>query len=303
MKESREKEKEIILLDAGDLLFGRFSNPYPSRELEMVTQKASLIIESFNRMGYDGVGIGDDDLSLGKKFLVEVSKKAKFPFISSNLIDEESRALLFQPYLLKGVNGLRVGIFSVISPDTFSGPSDPRMKGLVIRDPIETAQKIVKELRSQTDLIILLSHLGHPKDVQVSETIRGINLIVGSHSGHHLVFPSIVKNTAIVQTAFKGMFGGRLDLTLLDKNDTFYNMASKYSLERELKELRDRLTSTIVSESEKADLRKTMEGVEQQLRQFQGENFFTHLLTPLDEQFEDHPDIKKMIDAFKKRFP
>jgi 2',3'-cyclic-nucleotide 2'-phosphodiesterase (5'-nucleotidase family) len=114
-------------------------NPYPGSELERAAQKADLIIESFNRMGYDGVGIGDDDLSLGKKFLLEVSKKAKFPFLSSNLMDEESGTLLFQPYLLKEVNGLRVGIFSVISPDTFLGPSDPRMKGLIFWDPVEAA--------------------------------------------------------------------------------------------------------------------------------------------------------------------
>jgi 2',3'-cyclic-nucleotide 2'-phosphodiesterase / 3'-nucleotidase / 5'-nucleotidase len=254
-------------------------------------------------MGYDAVGIGDDDLSLGKKFLLEVSKKAKFPFLSSNLMDEESGTLLFQPYFLKEVNGLKIGVFSVISPESFLGPSDPRMKGLVFRDPIETAQNMVRELGPQTDLIVLLSHLGHPKDVQLAQTLRGIDVIAGSHSGDHLVFPSVVKNTVVVQTSFKGMFGGRIDLTLLKKNGSFYNRATQYSLERELKGLRDQLTSIKGPDSEKADLRKAMEPIEQRLRQLQGENFFAHVLTPLDEQFEDHPDIEKMIEAFKKRFP
>ncbi len=269
----------------------------------MATQKACLIIESFNRMGCDGVGIGDDDLSLGKKSLLEVSKKAKFPFLSSNLIDQESGALLFHPYLLKEVNGLRIGIFSVISPDTFSGPSDPRMRGLVIRDPIETVRGIVKEVGPRTDLIILLSHLGYANDVGLAQAIQGIHVIVGSHSGNHLIVPSIVNNTVVVQTALKGMFGGRLDVTVSNNNNTFYNTATKYSLERELKSLRDRLTPMKVPESKKADLRRAMEEIEQQLRQLEGKNFFTHILTPLDEQFEDHPDIKKMIEAFKKRFP
>ncbi len=76
-------------------------------------------------MGYDALGIGDDDLSLGKEFLVEISKKANFPFLSSNLIDEESGKLLFQPYLLKEINGLRIGIFSLLSPDSFSANRTP----------------------------------------------------------------------------------------------------------------------------------------------------------------------------------
>ena len=61
----------------------------------MVTEKAHLLIESFNLMGYDAMGIGDDDLTLGKEFLVEISKKANFPFLSSNLLDEAIRQNLF----------------------------------------------------------------------------------------------------------------------------------------------------------------------------------------------------------------
>ncbi len=81
-------------------------------------------------------------------------------------------SLLFQPYLLKEVNGLRVGIFSLLSPDFFD-PTDPRTKGLIIQPPPEVAQSMVKELRPRTDLIILLSHLGYPKDVELAQTSAG----------------------------------------------------------------------------------------------------------------------------------
>ena len=126
----------------------------------MATDKAHLIIESLNLMGYDAVGIGDDDLGLGKEFLLEISKKANFPFLSSNIVDEESGKLLFQSYLIKEINGLRIGIFSLLLPDLLSGPSDPRRKGLNIHPPVETAQNIVKELQPKTDLILLLEPPG-----------------------------------------------------------------------------------------------------------------------------------------------
>ena len=208
----REKEKGILVLDAGDLLFKKFSTAVPENQMKMVAQKAQLIIESFNLMGYDAMGVGDDDLTLGKEFLLEMSKKANFPFLSSNLVDEESGNLLFQPYILKEINGLRIGIFSLLSPDVFAGQGDPRRKGLGFRPPVEVAQNMVKELQPKTDLIILLSHLGYPKDMELAQKVPGIHLIVGSHTGIHLAYPPPIKNTIILQTAPKGMYAGKLDL-------------------------------------------------------------------------------------------
>ena len=85
-----QEEKKILLMDAGDLLFKKFAGPYSKDELKGITEKAHLIVESLNLMGYDAIGIGDDDLSLGKEFLLDLAKKAKFPFLSSNLLDEKT---------------------------------------------------------------------------------------------------------------------------------------------------------------------------------------------------------------------
>lgn len=178
----------------------------------MVTAKAHLMIEVLNLMGYQALGIGDDDLTLGKDFLIDLSKKANFPFLSSNLIDGESGKRIFQSHLIKEVNGLRIGIFALIAPDSFSGPQDLRLKGLTIQNPIETAQRIIKELKPNTDLIILLSHLGYPKDAEMAQTVPGLQIIVGSHTGVSLSYPAIVKDTVILHTSPKGMYAGRFDL-------------------------------------------------------------------------------------------
>ncbi len=293
----------MLVLDAGDLLFKKFSNPIPENELKMATDKAHLIIGSFNLMGYDALGIGDDDLTLGKEFLLEISKKAEFPFLSSNTFDEASEKLLFQPYLIKEINGLRIGIFSLLSPDFFLGQSDPRRKGIVVRPPVEVAQNMVKELQPKTDLIILLSHLGYPKDVELAQTVPGIHLIVGSHTGLNLINPHIIKNTIILQTPPKGMSAGRLDLTLINSESIFYNVANKRNLENNLNNLKNRLNSIQASEAEKAQLQKSKEETERSLKQLHGKNEFTHTMLPLSENMKDHPDILKMIDEYKSKYP
>jgi 2',3'-cyclic-nucleotide 2'-phosphodiesterase (5'-nucleotidase family) len=291
-------------LDAGDLLFKKFSNPVQENELKMVTEKAHLIINSFNLMGYDAIGIGDDDLSLGKESLLEISKKANFPFLSSNVFDEESGKPLFSPSILKRTNGLRIGIFSLLSPEAFPGQGDPRKKGLVFKSPVETAQNMVKELQPKTDLIILLSHLGYPKDTELAQTVSGIHLIIGSHTGMNLPHPPLINNkTIILQTSPKGMYGGRLDLTFYNHEPTFYNTAVRQTMEQNLKTLNARLSEGKGSEAEKAQWSRLKEQMEQALKQLLGKNAFTNTIFPLGEQMKDHPEIAKMTEAFRSKFP
>ena len=301
MNDLKESEKGVLLLDSGDFLFKRYLNPVPDNELKVIGEKAHLVIESFNLMGYDAVGIGEDDLILGKEFLLEVSKKASFPFISSNLFDETSGKPLFQSSLIKETHGLRIGIFGLFSPEFFKGPSDPRRKGLSIRSPIETAQALVKELRPKTDLIILLSHLGYAKDIELAQTVEGINIIVGGHTGINLIYPVVIKNTVILQTASRGMFGARLDLRLYNNEPIFYNSATKISLENNLTGINHRLNSKDAPEAEKVQWQKAKEDTERTLSQLQGKNVFTNSIIPLQEQMKDHPDIKKMVEAYKAK--
>jgi len=290
-------------LDAGDLFFKKYSTPHPENEINGLSEKARLILKSFNLMGYHAIGIGDDDLSLGKKFLIDLSKVSQIPFLSSNVIDEDSGKPLFERYLIRNVKGLKVGIFSLLSQDLFLGSSDPRKKGLIFRDPVETAQEIVRELEPQTDLIVLLRHLGYSKDMELAQKISGIHIIVGGHTGVQLSNPPVIKNTIVLQTASQGKYAGRIDLTLLSKEASFYNEGTKRSLESSLKRVVYQLSSRQTSEAQKAQWQKAKERYESTLQQLEGKNFFTNIISPLSQQLQDHPGIKEMVDEYKSKFP
>jgi len=340
----------LLILDAGDLLFKKYSAPVPENEMKMATEKAKLIIDSLNLMGYDVLAIGDDDLSLGKEFLLEMSRKANFPFLSSNIIDEATGKPVFQTSLIKKSNGLRIGIFSLLAPDTLPNPYDPRKKELTLRSPTETAQAMVKELQPKTDLIILLSHLGYPKDVEMAQTVPGIHLIVGGHTGVNLPYPPAINKSLIVQMAPKGLYGGRLDLTFHSNEANFFNSSEKKFFENSLNQFKERVAFSDVTEIEtwmqhnfglysrifhlarlynislpeefiqnlrdliaslKAQdtekpktLRTKVKGeAEQILQQLQGRNEFVHNLTALGEQIKNHPEIGRMVEAFRSKYP
>jgi len=325
--------------------------PVPGNEIKMVTEKAKLIAESFSLMGYDVMAIGDDDLSLGKEFLMEISKTVKFPFLSSNVIDEATGKPLFQTSLIKKSNGMRIGIFSLLAPDTFPNPYDPRKKGLAVRSPTETAQAMVKELQPKTDLIILLSHLGYPKDVELAQVVPGIHLIVGGHTGVNLPYPPAINKSLIVQMSSRGLYGGRLDLAFHTNNESFFfNGSEKRSFENSLTQFKERVSSSDVTEVEgwlqynfgpysrhlhlarlyqipfpeefiqtlrdlvaslkaqepekqKGLRAKVKEEAEQILKQLQGRNEFVHNLVALGDQIKDHPEIAKMVEAFRSKYP
>jgi len=292
----------LLMVDAGDFLFKKYVTPIPETDAKMASEKARVLLDAFGLMGCSALGIGDDDLSLGKDVLVEMSKKVGVPFLSANLVEEESGKLLFEPYLVKEVAGLRIGLFSLLSPDLL-GPSDPRRKGLTIRPPVETAQGIIKELQPKTDLILLLSHLGYPKDVELAQSVSGIHVIAGSHTGIQLTNPPIIKNTILLQTPPKGMYVGRLDLSLLSGDAPFYNSSTRESLERNLNGIKNRIAIASTPEAEKAQWKAAKEGYERQLQQLQGKNEFTNTILPLTDQMKDHPDVLKMVETFKAKFP
>jgi len=288
------------MLDAGDLFFKKYGSL--ENNSKNSGPKANLILESLNLMGYDAMAIGDDDLTLGKDFLSDLSKKANFPFLSSNVIDEASGKPLFHSTLVKEVNGFRIGMFSLLAPEAFLGPEDTRKKGLTIRPPTEVAQAMVKELQPKTDFIFLLSHLGYPKDLELAQAVSGIHLIFGAHTGMNLVYPPVVKNTILLQTASKGMYVGKLDLTILnDDLSFFFNVSTKRTLENTLRNVTAQLGNTKLAEAEKKQLQKSKEDIEKRLAQLIGKNEFANRILAITENMKDHPEMAKMIEEYRSK--
>jgi 2',3'-cyclic-nucleotide 2'-phosphodiesterase (5'-nucleotidase family) len=72
----------------------------------------------------------------------------------------------------------------------------------------------VKELRENTDVVIVLSHSGYPVDRILAEKVKGIDVIVGGHSHAKITKPVNVENTIVVQAWEHGKALGVLDLVL-----------------------------------------------------------------------------------------
>ncbi|WP_374756313.1 metallophosphoesterase [Dyadobacter psychrotolerans] len=211
----RKEQKNVLLLDAGDVFMG---TPYFNMfggELEF---------KLMSDMGYDASTIGNHDLDNGIEGFVKQLPHAKFPFLVSNY--EMSNTDLkgkTQPYKIFKKQGIKIGVFGL--GIELAGLVDKKNYGdLVYQDPIAKANEMAAMLKNEKkcDLIVCLSHLGYKykeekvSDLVLAKSTRNIDLIIGGHTHTFLKLPEDVVNlggtiTTINQVGFAGINLGRLD--------------------------------------------------------------------------------------------
>ena len=233
-RQARLNGEEVLLLDGGDFIFG----PTPLGE----DSKGRAIVEYMNHVGYDAAVPGINDFNLGREDLTALGRQAHFPLLAANVIDSASlkTAEPFTPYTIIEKNGLRIGLFGIVSKAAEQNEDPQRIRGLRFLSEVQAAQKIVERLREQNaDIIITLAHLGLPYDseegydvlreqeaqnifkdsyvntMELARSVAGIDLIVSGHipRGYQEPWEDPVNHTICVQN-YAG--GGNLGLITLD---------------------------------------------------------------------------------------
>lgn len=187
-------EDNVLVIDAGDTLHGQ-----PIATIS----KGESVTKILNAIGYDVMVPGNHDFNYGQDRLIELSKMLDFPLISANITKSDGSTLL-NPYIIKEVNGIKVGIFGLTTPETTYKSHPKNTEGLKFEDTVEVAKEMVEVLKDKVDIIIALSHLGLYEGVATSENVAknvsGIDLIIDGHSHTTLEKGKLVNNTWIVQT-------------------------------------------------------------------------------------------------------
>ena len=231
IKKIRSEEKNILLLDAGDIFQGTPYFNFFEGELEY---------KLMSEMGYDLATLGNHDFDNGIEGIINQLRYAKFEFVNGNY--DFSNTLLsdkVKPYKLYNKGGIKIGVFGLgielkgLVPDELYG-------NIKYSDPIAAANRIAEELKlkHKCDLIICLSHLGYKyqddkvSDIILSQKTKYIDLIIGGHTHTFLKAPDKQKNlegkeVLINQVGWAGINLGRIDYTFEPlKNKTSQPTAS-----------------------------------------------------------------------------
>ena len=229
--EKKANPDNVLVVDAGDFLMGTFFHIFEVND--------GFQLHLMKKMGYDVVSIGNHEFDFGPNAFAQIVnknlEKGEIPqLVLSNAelskksdLDDNLEKLfekgIIKPYTIVEKAGLKIGIFGLIGID--ANESAPNAKPVIIQNRIKISKQIVKTLRSQekVDVVICLSHCGVTKDkngnwtgedVELALKVKGIDLIVSGHTHTEIHEPIIVNNTYIVQTGAQGQNLGRFEMNV-----------------------------------------------------------------------------------------
>lgn len=163
IKEKLSETYDVLLVDNGDAIQGEPIGLFSGGE---------AIIDVMNVMGYDAAIPGNHEFDYGMEKFLALTKKANFPYISCNF--EHEGELVFDPWLIKEIGGLKIGFVGVTTPDTLRS-SIPRnfqdengnfIYGFMTDKTGEAVYNAVQQSvdaarAAGADYVIVLGHMGN----------------------------------------------------------------------------------------------------------------------------------------------
>ncbi|MBS1651746.1 MAG: metallophosphatase [Bacteroidetes bacterium] len=220
----RSEEKNVLLLDAGDIFQGTPYFNYYHGELEY---------KLMSLMQYDATTFGNHDFDMGCENILKQLPHANFSFINCNYDFKDTPLMQHKkimPHKIFCVDGVKIGITGV--GIDLNNLVDSRFVGNVkYQSPIEKANAEAAILKhdKKCDFVICLSHIGYNyrenkiSDIDLAKESRDIELIIGGHTHTFLESPDIQKNklnnpVQITQMGWAGIWLGRIDIYFTPNN-------------------------------------------------------------------------------------
>jgi 5'-nucleotidase len=261
-----------LTIDAGDFLEGTL--------FQALEVKTGFQLRLMKKMGYDMVCLGNHEFDLGPEKLAGIIsqslKGGEIPavllgnavFNEKDHVDDALEELCPMNTISRKVvidrDGLKIGVFSLLGKDARNVA--PLAKPVKFSKQFSFARKMVKELQKEgCDIIICVSHSGVSKDengrwggedVELAESVKGINIIISGHTHTKLDKPIVINGIPVVQTGEYGQNVGRLaliwsngklridDYTLIPVDDSTIGDGE---IEKLIEEQQDLVTKDILS--------------------------------------------------------
>lgn len=122
-----------------------------------------------------------------------------------------------EPYRIVERGGLTVAILGVVDPEVFKYYPPAVRDRIKLEDPLQVLRLAIRELAERVDIIILLTHQGYEKDLELAQALEEVDVIVGSHTQSVIQEPQQTNGTLVAQAGKEGYYVGVIELRL-DEN-------------------------------------------------------------------------------------
>jgi 2',3'-cyclic-nucleotide 2'-phosphodiesterase (5'-nucleotidase family) len=229
IKRVRKETQNVLLVDSGDTIQGNPLEYYHNKRNNSPTDPMMLVMNSLN---YDSMAVGNHEYNFGLNVLEKARREARFPWLSANTYEKSSGKTHYQPYLIKEVAGVRIGVLGLTTPGIPFWENTPNYVDLEFREPVDEARKWVSILRDkeQVDLVVVTMHMGLEEDlrtgvinpaqvpheneaVAIARNVPGIDIIFMGHT--HREEPSLeINGVLLTQANYWGKHLSRVDVYL-----------------------------------------------------------------------------------------
>lgn len=211
----KENPQGTLLVDSGDTIQG---TPLEYVHNKMDNAPPDPMMLSMNALAFDAMAVGNHEYNFGLNVLNKARGEARFPWLSANTYKMGTNETAYQPYNVKELNGVRVGVLGLTTAGIPSWENKENYAGLEFREPVAEARKWVAILRTKerVDLVVVAMHMGLEEDlrtgevtpgqapheneaVAIAEQVKGIDLILMGHT--HRDVPDLTINGALLTQA------------------------------------------------------------------------------------------------------
>jgi 2',3'-cyclic-nucleotide 2'-phosphodiesterase (5'-nucleotidase family) len=190
-----------ILLDAGNLLFKQLTVAH-SQELHT----AAGLMEIYQQMAYDAVGVGQHDLAAGIEFLKN-SQTKDFPWLSANLTDKQNRPIFPAAKIIER-GAMKIGIIGLTGSIAALSPE------IIVADWRKVLPEHLARLSKECRLVIVLSSLSSEDNAELTRQFPQIHVLLTADRQQSNI--ARVNNSSLVaQTMSQGKYLGILNLDWL----------------------------------------------------------------------------------------
>jgi 5'-nucleotidase len=198
------QEANTLLLDAGDAVAaGNLQGG----------KKRDTILARMSRIGYDAMAMGNRESHPFRKLLESKTAPARFPILAANMMAKrQPLPSKVKSHILRRLsNGINVAVIGLAPQMTTPDSWWSRVTDYVFDAPEKTVEGLVKKLRKESDLIVLLSHCGIEMDRRLAK-IEAVDLVLGGHS--HLELFEQGDGAPILHSGHFGRKLGRAEVDL-----------------------------------------------------------------------------------------
>jgi len=238
---------------------------------------------------------------LGIEYLRNLQKNSKISFLSANLKEKKTKKPVFKPYLIKEIEGIKIGIFGLITTE-ISPNIQKELKNYFIEKPIKTATETINRFMPFCDYIVALAHLTPSEIESLAKEVPRISMIIGGND-RSFIFPKQIHRSVYVQTDAFGAHIGRMNLRLLKGSNEFVDALPRTMIQKNIGEVQKKMEDPqYAKEIEK--LQEMQKQFHEQLKKMpntEGKNTFENHLPLMHPKMKSDLEIEKLIDSSRDR--